>query len=65
MRVLREAAKLSRVKFAQVLDVDPSTIYRWETEQSPIPDEKKEMAAEYFGVTVAHLMGWNEAAVHA
>lgn len=56
--ITQRGAKLSGV--AAHCDVDQSTLYRWRTGASPIPDTAKVVLAQYFGVTVAYLMGWDD-----
>lgn len=60
LRELRKAADTKLYEVAAVVRADTSTIHRWETGQSPIPDESKAQLAELFGVTRAYLMGWDE-----
>jgi transcriptional regulator with XRE-family HTH domain len=48
------------VHVAAYCDVDQSTAYRWQHGLSPIPDPQKERLAEFFGVSRAYLMGWDE-----
>lgn len=57
---LREAKGLLRSQVAAELRVDQSTVYRWETGRSSIPDPAKSQLAEMFGVTRAYLMAWDE-----
>jgi transcriptional regulator with XRE-family HTH domain len=59
IRELREKHELSRPELAVELGVDPSTLYRWETEGSEVPDEMKRRLAERFDVSREHLMGWD------
>lgn len=47
------------VKVASHCDVDQSTVYRWRLRLSPIPDEQKQRAADFLGVSVPALMGWD------
>ncbi len=54
---LREAAGLSRNQLGGELDVNPRTIYRWETGESQIPDSTKAWLCDRFGVSLDHLMG--------
>jgi transcriptional regulator with XRE-family HTH domain len=58
LRELREARDLKLYDLAARFRVDPSTVYRWETVR--VPDEAKLQLAEFYGVTVAYLMGWPE-----
>lgn len=60
LRALRTAAGLSRVRLAREIDVDPSTIWAWELGRNSLPDKHKTTLAIFFGVSRAHLMGWDE-----
>lgn len=57
IRELREADGLSRRKLAVILDIDASTIVRWE-QGAPVPDAKKHILAEHFQTSLAHLFPW-------
>lgn len=57
---LRQATGLRLVQVAAKLDVDQSTVYRYEQGQTPVPDPVKATLAELYGVTRAYLMGWDE-----
>jgi transcriptional regulator with XRE-family HTH domain len=56
---LREAGGLKRYHLAAEVDVDQSTIYRWER-GGTIPDEVKLRLADFFGVSPAYLMRWED-----
>ena len=58
---LRKSRELSRNALARELDppVDPHTIYRWEHGRLGMKDQRKAQLAEHFGVSIAHLMGWD------
>jgi transcriptional regulator with XRE-family HTH domain len=60
LRQLRLQAGLSGGHLAAQIGVDPSTISRWETHISGIPDWRKQQVAEFFGVSVPYLMGWSD-----
>ncbi len=60
LRELRRAADLKLYDLSAQLRVDTSTISRWEKGSGPIPDPAKLALAEIFGVSVAHLMGWEQ-----
>ena len=51
---------MKQVHVAAYLDKDQSTVYRYETGQTPIPDHVKLQLAQLLGVTRAQLMGWDE-----
>lgn len=59
LRELREAKGLKRHELAVAFDVDPATVYRWETGKGEMGDDRKAEVADYFGVTRAQLMGWD------
>lgn len=59
IRELRETNELERYDLAARIRVDQATIGRWET-GATIPDNRKRQLAELFGVSRAHLMGWDE-----
>lgn len=62
LRELREAKGLKPYHIAARYSFDPSTVWRWETGRSDVPDEIKLRLAELYGVTPAYLMGWPEQA---
>ena len=57
---LRRAHGLKLVQVAAHIDKDQTTVWRYETGRTPIPDGVKRQLADLFGVTRAHLMGWDE-----
>ena len=61
LRQLREGRDLKLYDLASALRVDTSTIYRWE-QGNAIPDRRKLQLADFFGVPVAYLMGWEQEA---
>lgn len=62
LRELREDRDLKRYDIAALYRVDQSTVYRWEAGLSAVPDDVKLELADFYGVTVARLMGWPETA---
>lgn len=40
--------------------MDQSSVARYENEQVQIPDPHKRQLAARFGVSVSHLMGWDD-----
>jgi transcriptional regulator with XRE-family HTH domain len=54
---LLDAANIRPAEVAVHCDVDQSTIWRWRTGRSPIPDHQKVRLAQLLGVTIAELMG--------
>ncbi len=61
LRELRDKRGLKYKHLAVEFGVDPSTVWRWESGRSPIPDQIKFDLADFYGVTVTDLMGWPEA----
>jgi transcriptional regulator with XRE-family HTH domain len=57
---IRAAAGMSQAALARELNIDKSTIWRWEQGKRKISDDTKLRLAALFGVSVAHLMGWPE-----
>jgi transcriptional regulator with XRE-family HTH domain len=49
---------MTQRRLSVLLDVDQSTVWRWEAGAIGIPDGRKEQIARIFGVTVGQLMGW-------
>ncbi len=60
LRELRQERDLKLYDIAARYRKDPSTVMRWESGHSMVPDEIKLDLASFYGVTVAHLMGWPE-----
>lgn len=61
IEALRNASGLSRAGVADRLAVTERTVYRWERGETSIPDDKKLALAQLFGgVSVIHMMGWEE-----
>lgn len=57
---LRDAAGMVQSELARRLGVDVSTISRYERGEIKIPDERKLQMGTLFGVSVSHLMGWDD-----
>lgn len=56
IKAFREAKGMKRPEFAQLLDVDPNTLYRYENGSIGIKDSMKQKIAQALGVSVSHLM---------
>jgi transcriptional regulator with XRE-family HTH domain len=61
IRELRKTSKHRLYELAGALKVDTSTITRWENGTSEVPDAQKRELAVLFGVSIAYLMGWEDA----
>lgn len=60
LRGLRTGRGLSLASLAELVGVHESTVSRWESGESGIPDPRKQQLAEMFDVSVSYLMGWDE-----
>lgn len=59
IKACRERKGMKRPELAQLIDVDPNTLYRYENGSIGIRDEMKQKIAHALGVSVAYLMGEN------
>jgi ribosome-binding protein aMBF1 (putative translation factor) len=57
LRELREGRGLKPYDLAAQLRVDQTTVSRWER-GGPIPDHRKIQLADFFGCSIAEVMGW-------
>ena len=62
---LRQAAGEKLYDIAARYRVDPSTVSRWESGRTAIPDHFKLALAKHYGVGVLYLMGWDETSTPA
>lgn len=58
LKELRQEKKLTQDKLSQELDINLRTIRRWENGESQIKSNKAQQLAEYFGVNVGYLLGY-------
>lgn len=58
IKELRQKNELTQDKLSQELDINLRTIQRWENGESQIKPEKAQQLAEYFGVSVGYLLGY-------
>jgi DNA-binding XRE family transcriptional regulator len=63
LRECREHRQLTAREVATALDVSRSTLSRWETGQSPIPQNKLLDLSDLFGVSTDYLLGRFQLAV--
>lgn len=59
IRKLRMAKKVTQQIFADNLNVDRTTVSKWETNKSSPYAEKLKEVADYFDVTTDYLLGRN------
>ena len=60
LKELRKDKKISQTTLAKLLNVNEKTISRWENGESQIKPEKAEKLANFFGVSIAHLLGYED-----
>lgn len=57
IRVEREAVGLSKRRLARMIQVEPSTITRWESGKHDVPARHLKLIADALGITLARLHG--------
>ena len=60
LKKLRRAEKLTQQELAEETDIPYRTLQRWENGESQIKPEKAEKLANFFGVSIAHLLGYED-----
>ena len=60
LRELQRAEKLTQQELADIAEVSKRTIQNWEDGTSNIKPEKAEKLANFFGVSIAHLLGYED-----
>ena len=60
LRELQRAEKLTQQELADIAEVSKRTIQNWEDGTSNIKPEKAEKLADYFGVSVGYLLGYDD-----
>ena len=58
LKELRQAKKLSQKELAKNIGVHYRTLQNWENGESQIKTEKAQQLADYFGVSVGYLLGY-------
>lgn len=61
LKELRKEKKLTQEELAKEIGVSKITILRWENGERQIKPEKAQQLADYFGVSVGYLLGYEEA----
>lgn len=59
LRELRLAHDLKLYEVSAIVGRSETVIGRYEKGQTRVPDDAKLKLARHYGVTVAHLMGWD------
>ena len=60
LKELRKEKKLTQKELAEETDIPYRTLQRWENGESQIKPEKAEKLADYFGVSVGYLLGYDD-----
>ena len=60
LKKLRRAKKLTQKELAEETDIPYRTLQNWENGESQIKPEKAEKLANFFGVSIAHLLGYED-----
>ena len=60
IKQLRKEKKLTQEELAEETDIPYRTLQRWENGESQIKPEKAEKLANFFGVSIAHLLGYED-----
>ena len=60
LKELRKQKGLTQQGLADEISVSKITVLRWENEERQIKPEKAQKLADYFGVSVGYLLGYND-----
>ena len=60
LKELRKEKKLTQKELAEETDIPYRTLQRWENGESQIKPEKAEKLADYFGVSIPYLLGYDD-----
>ena len=60
LKELRKEKKLSQKEIAKEMSISEKTLSRWENGESQIKPEKAQQLADYFGVSVGYLLGYED-----
>lgn len=60
LKELRKAKKLTQQELAEKTDIPYRTLQLWENGESQIKPDKAQKLADFFGVSIAHLLGYDD-----
>lgn len=60
LKELRQEKKLSQKELAKTIGVHYRTLQNWENGESQIKPDKAQQLADFFGVSIAHLLGYDD-----
>lgn len=60
LKELRQEKKLTQQELADYMQITRRGYQKWENGESQIKPDKAEKLADYFGVSIAHLLGYDD-----
>lgn len=60
LKELRKEKKLTQKELADKINVSKITVLRWENGERQIKPDKAEKLADFFGVSIAHLLAYDD-----
>lgn len=60
LKELRQEKKLTQKELADKINVSKITVLRWENGESQIKPDKAQKLADFFGVSIAQLLGYDD-----
>lgn len=60
LKELRKAKKLTQEELAREIGISKITVLRWENGERQIKLDKAQKLADFFGVSIAHLLGYED-----
>nr|DAV14646.1 MAG TPA: Repressor protein CI [Caudoviricetes sp.] len=60
LKELRKAKKLTQEELAREIGISKITVLRWENGERQIKLDKAQKLADFFGVSIAHLLGYGD-----
>lgn len=60
LKELRKEKKLTQKELADKINVSKITVLRWENGESQIKPDKAQKLADFFGVSIAHLLAYDD-----
>ena len=60
LKELKKKKKLTQKELAEEIGISKRTLAYWENGESQIKPEKAEKLANFFGVSIAHLLGYED-----
>lgn len=64
LKELRKEKKLTQEELVKKIGVSKITVLRWENEERQVKPDKAQELADYFGVSVGYLLGYDSPSMH-